>query len=331
MSAPPIIREFLVYCETIKNKSALTVSEQFLDLKTFFRYLLKSRGLVSSDIDFKKIDISCVDENLVKTVTLNDIYMFLIYCKNERGNSPKSRARKCSTLRSYFNYLTNNKGILKTNPAALLETPKFNNDFPKYLTLDESKTLLANVDGKNYYRDYCILTLFLNCGLRLSELCSINISDIKDKNIIITGKGNKQRLVHLNDACMNAIENYLKVRPHDSIKPEHKDALFVSQQNKRISNKTVQHIVYTYLEKSGLGGQGYSAHKLRHTAATLMYRYGNVDIRALKDVLGHENLNTTQIYTHVSDQQIEKAFDNNPLASVVQSPRKSDENNNSSK
>lgn len=314
---PDIIRDFLVYSETIKNKSALSVKEQFLDLRTFFRFLLKIRGRVPTDIEFTKITINEIDEELVKTVTLNDLYMFLVFCKNDLKNSPKTRARKCSTLRTYFKYLTNNKGILKNDPSALMESPKTQAEMPKYLSLDESKNLLEAVDGKNYERDYCILTLFLNCGLRLSELCNINLSDIREDNLVITGKGNKQRVVHLNSACLKAIENYMKVRPVDGIRADHKDALFISQQLRRISNKTVQHIVYTFLEKSGLGGQGYSVHKLRHTAATLMYRHGNVDVRVLKEVLGHENLNTTQIYTHVSDKQIKNAIDSNPLSDIT--------------
>ena len=324
---PEIIRDFLVYSETIKNKSALSVKEQFLDLRTFFRFLLKIRGLVSAETEFTKITIKNVNEELVKTVTLNDLYMFLVFCKNELKNSPKTRARKCSTLKTYFKYLTNNKGILKNDPSALMEAPKTQAELPKYLSIDESMALLNAVDGKNYERDYCILTLFLNCGLRLSELCNINMTDIHEDNLVVTGKGNKQRVVHLNAACLSAIDDYKKVRPVDGIRADHKDALFISQQLRRISNKTVQHIVYTFLDKSGLGGQGYSVHKLRHTAATLMYRHGNVDVRILKEVLGHENLNTTQIYTHVSDKQIKNAIDNNPLATVNKKNKKQDSTN----
>lgn len=313
---PVIIRDFLVYSDTIKNKSALSIDEQFYDLRTFFRFLKKIRGLAPADVEFTEITINDVDEELVKTVNLNDLYMFLVFCKNDLSNVASTRARKSSTLKTYFKYLTNNKGILKNDPTALLESPKTKKEMPKYLSLDESMALLNSVDGKNYERDYCILTLFLNCGLRLSELCNINLSDIREDNLVVTGKGNKQRVVHLNAACLTAINDYKKVRPVDGIRTEHKDALFISQQLRRISNKTVQHIVYTYLDKSGLGGQGFSTHKLRHTAATLMYRHGNVDVRILKEVLGHENLNTTQIYTHVSDKQIKNAIDNNPLATV---------------
>ena len=164
----------------------------------------------------------------------------------------------------------------------------------------------------------------MNCGMRLSELVSINYSDIKpDNTIIITGKGNKQRTVYLNNACLNAIKDYMKVRPVDSVKD--KDALFLSNRKTRISPKTVQHIVDEYLEKSGLSGQGFSTHKLRHTAATLMYQYGHVDVLQLKEILGHENLSTTEIYTHVVDEQLRSAVDSNPLNKVKITPKTADE------
>ena len=209
-----------------------------------------------------------------------------------------------------------------------LETPKLKKSQPKYLTLDESLKLLGSVDGKHKERDYCILVLFLNCGLRLSELVSINYNDIRDNNTItITGKGNKQRTIYLNDACMDAIKNYIAVRPKDGLKEKDKDALFLSSRLQRISPKTVQHIVYEYLDKAGLGNRGFSAHKLRHTAATLMYQHGHVDVLVLKDILGHENLGTTEIYTHIVDEQLRKASEANPLAEV----RASKANKNPSK
>ena len=191
------------------------------------------------------------------------------------------------------------------------------NGLPKHLTLEDSMELLSVVDGPNKERDYCIITLFLNCGMRLSELCGLNLSDIhSDGTMRLLGKGNKERIVYINDACNEAIKAYLAVRPNDNINFADRNALFISRNKRRISNKTVQHIVKTYLEKAGLGGQGYSVHKLRHTAATLMYQHGNVDIRVLKDILGHSNLGTTQIYTHISDTQIKNAIDSNPLANV---------------
>ncbi len=306
-----------MYSETVKNKSELSVNEYYTDLRTFFRYILKIRNLSPADTDFNKIDISKIDLELVKTVTLQDLHSFLIFCKSELHNNANTRARKCSVLKIYFKYLTLNTRQLETNPAELLEAPKAKKSLPKHLTLEDSLNLLNAVDGNNKERDYCILTLFLNCGLRLSELCGINLGDIySDGRLKVTGKGDKERMIYLNSACHSAIENYLKVRPNDGIPAEHKNALFISRNKRRISNKTVQHIVYTFLDKAGLGERGLSVHKLRHTAATLMYQNGNVDIRALKEVLGHSSLSTTQIYTHVSDGQVKNAFESNPLANL---------------
>lgn len=316
LEIPPIIRDFLTYNETIKGKSSLTVEEYFLDLQTFFRYLLKMRGLTTEE-DFEKIDIKCVDVELLKTVTISDLYAFIVFCKNERDNSAATRARKTSTLRSFFKYLSSHTKVLPNNPAEMLDSPKVKQSLPKHLSLEDSLELLNSVDGNNKERDYCILTLFLNCGLRLSELCGLDLGDIRqDGTMRVTGKGNKERIVYLNSACVSAVENYISVRPKENIVATDKNALFISRNHKRISNKTVQLIVNKYLEKAGLGGQGYSTHKLRHTAATLMYQHGNVDIRVLKDILGHSNLGTTQIYTHISDNQIKNAIDSNPLSNV---------------
>lgn len=316
-SCPPVIRDFLTYSETIKGKSSLSVEGYYLDLQTFFRYLLFVRGLVDGKAEFEEIDISSVDINLIKTVTISDLYAYLVFCKNQRGNNAATRARKTSTLRIFFRYLCEQTHQLDSNPAIMLESPKVKQSLPKHLTLEDSLELLNAVDGPNQKRDYCILTLFLNCGLRLAELCSLNVGDIKpDGTMTVTGKGNKERLVYLNDACQRAVQEYLAVRPSEDIVFTDRNALFISRNHRRISNKTVQHIVKTYLEKAGLGGQGFSTHKLRHTAATLMYQHGQVDIRVLKDILGHSNLGTTQIYTHVSDAQIKNAVDANPLSNV---------------
>ena len=320
LSAPEIIKSFLIYSETIKNKSANSVNEYYSDLRTFLRYILMIRGLSKPGVDFKDIDISSVDLDLVKTITLQDLYAFLVYCKNNLDNSANTRARKCSVLKIYFKYLASNTKQLDTNPAELLEAPKTTRSLPKHLTLEDSIELLQAIDGPNEERDYCILALFLNCGLRLSELCGINLSDISsDGKLRVLGKGRKERIIYLNQACVDAIERYLRVRPVEGVPPEYKNALFISRNKRRLSNKTVQHIVYTFLEKAGFGNMGFSTHKLRHTAATLMYQKGNVDIRALKEVLGHANLNTTQIYTHVSDESVKNAFDANPLAKIKQS------------
>lgn len=314
---PIVIRDFLTYNETIKGKSSRSVEGYFIDLQSFFRYILKIRGIADKDTPFEKIDISAVDINLIKTITVSDLYAFLVFCKNERQNNAATRARKTSTLRIFFRFLCEQTHQLEQNPAILLESPKVKQSLPKHLTLEDSLELLNSVDGANQKRDYCILTLFLNCGLRLAELCSLNVNDIKpDNTMVVTGKGNKERLIYLNDACMTAIKEYLAVRPSENIVYDDRNALFVSRNRRRISPKTVQHLVKTFLEKAGLGGQGFSTHKLRHTAATLMYQHGDVDIRVLKDILGHSNLGTTQIYTHVSDSQIKNAVDSNPLSKI---------------
>ncbi len=317
LKCPPIIRDFLTYNEVIKGKSSKSVEEYYLDLQTFFRYLLLIRGKADPKSNFEEIDISSVDAQLISTVTISDLYAFIVFCKDERGNNAATRARKTSTLRIFFKYLTSQIHLLENNPAEMLESPKVKNALPKHLSLEDSMELLSAVDGPNKERDYCILTLFLNCGMRLSELCGLNLSDIHaDGTLRLLGKGNKERIVYINDACDSAIKAYLAVRPNDSINFNDRNALFISRNKKRISNKTVQHIVKTYLEKAGLGDKGFSTHKLRHTAATLMYQHGNVDIRVLKDILGHSNLGTTQIYTHISNTQIKNALDSNPLSNV---------------
>lgn len=313
--ASPQIKDYLFYLQTVRGKSTKTVDEYFSDLRTFFRFIKRKRNLVSSDVEFSEIYVDDIDENIIKSITLTDAYEFMNFLLRERDNSAVTRARKCSSLKSFFDYYTSKKHLLPSNPLAELDIPKSPKKLPKYLTLEQSIELLNSVDGANKERDYCILTLFLNCGMRLSELVGINFNDIRSDNTIrITGKGNKQRIVYLNDACIKAINEYKKVRPADGVKD--KNALFLSSRLTRISPKTVQFIVNKYLTKIGLDAQGYSCHKLRHTAATLMYQHGNVDIRVLQEILGHENLNTTEIYTHLSPDQIKKAANANPLSSV---------------
>ncbi len=316
-SCPPILCNYLIYSETIKGKSSKTVEQYYLDLTLFFKYLKIQRMLVTEDTDFSEIDTFDIDEKMLRSVTITDLYGFIVFCKEERSNGAAARARKVSSLRMFFKYLTNNVHILNVNPAAELDAPKVRKSLPAHLTLEQSLELLKSIDGPNKERDFCIITLFLNCGMRLSELCSINYTDIKDDGSLkILGKGNKERMVYLNDACKAAIANYMRVRPNDIIDPNDKYALFISRNRRRISNKTVQHIVNVFLQKAGLDGQGFSTHKLRHTAATLMYQMGGVDVRVLKDILGHVNLGTTQIYTHVANRQVEDAFNRNPLSNV---------------
>jgi len=313
--ASPVIREYLVYLQTIKGKSPKTIEEYFLDLRTFFRFLKIHRGIVSADTPFDEISISDIDLELIRTVTLADAYEFMGYLIDDRQNNSSTRLRKTSALRGFFNYICVKKHYIDEDPLKELETPKQKKSLPKYLTLEQSIQLLEAVDGPHKERDYCIITLFLNCGLRLSELVGLNVSDIRsDRTARVVGKGNKERIIYLNDACINAIEAYLKVRPADGLKD--RNALFISNQKKRLSSVSVQKLVYKYLEKIGLDSQGYSCHKLRHTAATLMYQHGNVDIRVLKEILGHENLGTTEIYTHLNSEQMEDAAKSNPLAKI---------------
>ncbi len=312
--APQIIKDFLLYKQNVQGRSSKTVDEYYIDLRTFFRYINMSRGLCDSSISFEEIDISNVDTKLVSTVTLREVYEFLNYILRNRGNNHAARARKTSSLRQFYKYLEKNN-FISSNPIKELESPKQKKSLPKYLTLEQSIELLNAVDGPYMERDYCILTLFLNCGLRLSELCGLNYSDIRTDNTMrVLGKGNKERVIYLNSACLSAIKSYMKVRPVEGLKD--KNALFISRNHNRMSPKTVQALVYKYLEKIGLNSQGYSCHKLRHTAATLMYQTGDVDIRVLKEILGHENLGTTEIYTHLSNQQLKQASEKNPLSNI---------------
>ncbi|MBQ6931752.1 MAG: tyrosine recombinase XerC [Clostridia bacterium] len=309
---PDTVKGYLDYQTAVRNKSDLTVLEYASDLRTFFRWCLMSRDKSKETKSLNEYDISGLDEEFMRNIRLNDLYSFLAYCQRDLKNSGKTRARKASTLRGFFKFLKAH-GIIEKNPAEDLDAPRAKKALPKYLTLDSSIALLDAVEGTNYERDYCIITLFLNCGLRLSELVGLNLKSIGiDGSLRILGKGNKERMVYLNKACTDALNSYLAVRPRDGVKD--REALFISRHKTRISPKTVQHIVKTYLEKAGL--EGYSTHKLRHTAATLMYQHGDVDVMLLKELLGHESLATTQIYTHVANEQIRSAINANPLAQV---------------
>lgn len=317
-NAPEILKKFLGYLQTVKGKSPRTVEEYYIDLRTFFRYLKIHFGMVSKDAVFEEITIDDVNIDMLKQVGLTDVFEYMNYLASVRENHEAARARKASSLRHFFKYLINKTCELESNNIEELETPKLAKKLPKFLTLEQSKKLLETVNArgaKSKERDYCILTLFLNCGLRLSELAGINLNDFReDGTLKVVGKGNKERIVYLNSACKSAVANYLKVRPNNEIKD--RKAFFISRQRNRISVKTIQALVKKYLELSGFGGMGYSTHKLRHTAATLMYQHGGVDIRVLKEILGHENLGTTEIYTHILNSQVKNAIDANPLADI---------------
>lgn len=309
---PAVIREYMVYIETIKGKSPATAEVYYRDLRSFFRYMSYVWGKIEKqDIDNADIGDLTLDE--VKSVTLTDAYGYMVYCKNERGNNAKTQARKTTSIKQYYRYLASRAHKIDKSPLEELDPPKLGKSLPKYLTLEQSRRVLNNIDGEFKERNYAIITLFLNCGLRLAELCSLNLRDINytDRLVVVTGKGNKQRQIYLNDACISAIEDYLEVRKPS--KPDEK-ALFVSKRGTRIGRRMVEQIVTDLLNRSDLGGMGLSVHKLRHTAATLMHSYGNVDIRVLQEILGHENLGTTEIYTHLSNEQIQKAVNSNPLS-----------------
>ena len=309
---PPLVQDYLVYIEAIKGHSSLSVIEYANDLKNFFIFMAKSKGLYPDSAEESEIDLTAIDIEFIKKITLNDAYQYLIYCRNVRKNNEATMARRVVSIRRFFAYLADNLGLLPVNPMKNLDTPKIKKSLPKYLTLDEAQKLLSVVDGKYKERDFAIITLFLNCGMRLSELVSIDYNDIRsDGTLVITGKGNKERTVYLNNACLEAIAAYRRVRPNDGVKDR---ALFLSARNQRMNPRTIEIMVNKNLEKAGLGGRGLSVHKLRHTAATLMYQHGNVDVLLLKEILGHENLGTTEIYTHISSDATKAAIESNPLA-----------------
>lgn len=323
--SPQILKDFLVYHETIKGHSKKTVDEYFLDLRTFFRFLKIDRGIVPRGADIETVEIMDVDLDFVAKVTINEVYDFLSYLSRDRlvnqrsrnreyGLSPTSRARKISSIRGFYKYLTVKAHLLEESPVADLDTPKAAKTLPRYLSLDESRQLLNAVDSRNRERDYCILCIFLNCGLRISEIVGLNVSDYRGEYIRVFGKGSKERVVYLNDSARAALESWLEVRRN--LVPDSENALFVSNRRTRISREMVHSMVKTNLLKAGLDPSKYSAHKLRHTAATLMLQNG-VDVRTLQEVLGHENLNTTQIYTHIDNSELRVAAQANPLAGFV--------------
>ena len=322
---PDYLNAFLDYSTTILNKSPNSIKEYNYDLAMFLKFI-KIHFRLTNETDFDKIKIYDLPYDVIKKIELDDIHAFLGYLTTTFNSKSATRARKISTIRIFFKYLSQDaskKFLLDHNPALNLKTPKKDKRLPKYLSLDDSKRLLdaaSNEDNRNCERDYAITTLFLNCGMRLSELVGININDIdfEDCKLNVIGKGNKERTIYLNKACMKALSSYLNVRPKivDSDAKHSDKALFLSERKERISNRTVQHIINKELMEAGLDSRKYSVHKLRHTAATLMYQYGEVDIRALQELLGHESIATTEIYTHVNNDQVRSAVERNPLANL---------------
>ena len=325
---PSLVREFASYKAVVQNASEKTISEYLLDLRTFFRFMLaRDQKINPLSEDFEKIDVSKIDLDYIKHITQEDIFEFLMYADGTRKNLAAAKARKLSALKGFFKYLHVKRMMIEENPAANIETPKRQESLPKFLSIEESLLLLEAVkndrESKSRTRDYAIITLFLNCGMRVSELVGIDLCDIdrEFRSLTVTGKGNKQRIVYLNSACRDALSDYFMERVSELHVQADTPALFLSNREQRISVKTVQWLVYKYLDLAGLESKHYSVHKLRHTAATLMYQSGQVDVRVLKDILGHEQLNTTQIYTHVSNQSMEEAMENNPLSAQKALPK----------
>lgn len=312
---PDIVIEFLNYMLTIKNISRKTVSEYHYDLRTFMRFI-KVTKYNADENNFKELPVNDITLDDIKNIDLTDLYSFMAFTSRELNNTAITRSRKVACLRSFYKYLHTKVKLIDYNPAAELDSPKIVKRLPKFLNLEESVNLLQSVNGKkNVARDYAILVLFMNCGLRLSELVGINVNSIRGDTLTVIGKGNKERTVYLNKACQDAIAAYKAERAKLKVIKDPK-ALFLSERKVRISPKTVQYLVKKYINASGLDPDKYSPHKLRHTAATLMYKHGNVDIRALQAILGHESIATTEIYTHIDDEKLRDAVKSNPLSSI---------------
>ncbi len=311
-----LLDDFLDYMKSTKGASESTVKEYYYDIRLFLRFLKQRRGL-AKDIEFNEIDIEDVGIEMLSSVKKQDIYAFNAFLEKTRNVSNRTKYRKVSSIRAFFNYLSTKIDVIEYNPIENIDMPKLEKTLPQYLDLNEAISLLETInkaEKKEPYksRDYAIATLFLNCGMRLSELSSIDLKDIsKDNTLRVLGKGNKERTIYLNKACQNALDIYLKNRPKVDT-----DALFLSMRNTRISNRAIQHMIEKYIIETGLDPKKYTVHKLRHTAATLMYQYGNADIRSLQEILGHESITTTQIYTHVRSEQLKQTIDSNPLAIV---------------
>lgn len=321
---PQVLREFLIYHENIMGQSQLTISEYYLDLRMFLRFVKLMRGDMPVNTDLDTIDIRDVNLDFIRKIDTSDVFDFLSYLANDRAVNPESaapdygisataRARKLSSIKSFYKYLTVRTKQLEENPVAELEYPKLRKSLPKYLTLDQSAALLQAVSGQNEKRDYAILMLFLNCGIRRSELVGLNLTDVYEDRIRVVGKGNKERFVYFGSACRKAIDVYLEERKQIELSDNR--ALFGSRDKNRISVTAVHRLVKKALLQAGLDSTQFSAHKLRHTAATMMLS-GGVDVKTVQEVLGHENLNTTQIYTHIESTELKIAAEANPLSKL---------------
>lgn len=314
---PLFLQHFLNYQGAIKNYSIETVKSYANDLEIFLKFMVvfKSNDETKNFYDLSDVNIWCLEDEFVKSIAYTDIMEYVYYLHNVRENQANTRYRRIEAVKSFFKYLQKHEQIIDENPAQDIDTPKIEQTVPKYLTVEQCIKLLTNIKSSEYERDYCIITMFLNCGIRLSELVGIDITDITSENTLkIRGKGKKERGINLNKACQIAIQNYKKVRINSSHPIIDKNALFISSRTgKRLKQRRIQQIVETSFESAGLKGYGFSTHKLRHTAATLLFQNG-VPVNVIQEVLGHENLSTTEIYTHISNDQLEKAVNANPLS-----------------
>ncbi|WP_138158893.1 tyrosine recombinase XerC [Peptoniphilus catoniae] len=312
-----LLDDFISYLSTSRGTSEKTNREYYYDIRTFFRFILIRKSIVKEfEIETEKdVDIDLMDLDVIKSIDKRDVYAYISYLDKNRKNNNKTKFRKISSVRTFFNYLANKVDLIEYNPAKDVDMPKIEKTLPTYLTLDESYRLLKEIENsksqdKYKARDFAIITIFLNCGVRLSELTGLDINDIRDNDtMVVTGKGSKQRSIYLNRATKEAINNYLLYRPKSK-----DEALFLSNRNTRISNRQVQRMVEKYITNAGLDPNKYTVHKLRHTAATLMYQYGDADIRSLQEILGHESVTTTQIYTHIDNKSLRETVENNPLS-----------------
>ena len=312
---PEYINEYLVHLRVVKMLSERTIEEYYFDIRLFLKYIRAVQ--TNTDLDIEDMKISDVAPDDLKKISVTDIYNFIFYTSDERHNKDRARYRKISALRSFFKYLTKVAHLVDADPMRDIEVPSPKSSMPRFLSLNESMRLLNASNNSESVRNYCIITLFLNCGMRLSELVGINVSDVDffENRMRVLGKGRKERMVYLNNACIESINNYLAVR-NENHKADSEPALFISNRGTRISKRRVQQIVEETLKLAGLDGKGLSTHKLRHTAATLMYQYGDADVLTLKELLGHSSTATTEIYTHLNDERVRNAVENNPLANI---------------
>ncbi len=315
LDIPNDVVDYLHYLDFVKMRSPRTINAYYLDLRGFFRFMMAMQwSRVPQDTPLEEIDLKGISTEDIKKIAKKDIFAYLDYVRSTDANGGKARARKLSALKGFFTYLVTQVNKLQENPTEGISLGSPKKALPKYLTAEESIDLLKNIQSDFYERDFCMITLFLNCGMRLTELVTINMGDFKQDTIRITGKGNKERLVYLNDACLEALEHYKKARTALPNLPADEQALFVSKRTgKRLTARRVEQIVARCLQSAGLSGRGFSPHKLRHTAATLMYQ-GGVDMLALKEILGHESVSTTQIYTHINQERLRAAVKASPLA-----------------